>query len=259
MILDLLLNIYNYGAVFSLLEDYFKADTRGWSSTPKIIQAGIAWQKGQFNSFYKLAKDGLNPQQKIQGETYWWMAYEQAYTAIIRLNQNNTTEAMLHSFRSVEGLLLEWVKNKFSQYINETKNNYYLKDTILSKFPNLNSDFQGRYNIELKRWVQVKLIEANMPIICQNRDFQAWNSKECQDLRNRFSHRLGGIDEKELFEAWGNDINNESNWKKRVLNCLNAITQQNFSSLEQASLFYPIHHKVQEKIKEYQPSNIKFG
>jgi hypothetical protein len=79
-------------------------------TTTKLLDAGIAWNQGQFESFFDLAQQTLTPEQQQQQSTWWWMAYEQAYLAIIRLQQANTTEAMLHSFRAIEGCLLKWVK-----------------------------------------------------------------------------------------------------------------------------------------------------
>ncbi|TVQ42975.1 MAG: hypothetical protein EA365_13670 [Gloeocapsa sp. DLM2.Bin57] len=235
-----LLENYNYAAVEEILKPYFQQDTKLWSSTPTLIKASIFWQQGRFESFYNLAKQSL-PQR-----TKYWMAYEQAYTAIVRIEQQNTTEAMLHSFRSVEGLILEWLKENYSQYITHYQPNQYpkLKKTISQEFSNLNLDFQGKNEIILQGWQQIELIKTVLPNLLNNQDFQAFINT--RDWRNTLSHNLGGIGEQDLFKAWG--VNNLQEWKKRLIKCLNAITQENYSSLYQASLFACLHHQVKEKI-----------
>ncbi|CCI31976.1 hypothetical protein MTo_00815 [Microcystis aeruginosa NIES-1211] len=52
------------------------------------------------------------------------MAYQQAYTAVVRLKQTNTTEAMLHRFRAVEGLIYEYLRYEFKEHIIESKYTY---------------------------------------------------------------------------------------------------------------------------------------
>lgn len=47
-------------------------------------------------------------------------------------------------------------------------------------------------------------------------DLKAWSSEELRNLRNRLSHKLGGISEKGLFSAWVNNIHNQQDWEKRI-------------------------------------------
>ena len=73
---------------------------------------------------------------KQKGEL--WMAYEQAYLAIVRLEQNNTAEAMLHSFRAVEGCLLEWMKVTFPHEFEDLNNKFpIVKPAICDRYPQL--------------------------------------------------------------------------------------------------------------------------
>lgn len=221
-----LLENYNYAAVQDILTPYFKQDTKLWSSIPTLIKAGISWQQGKFKSFYDLAKQSLSTRQN-QAQQYWWMAYEQAYTAIIRIKQQNTTEAMLHSFRAVEALVFLALKEHYPQDI---------------KYNNYGIPYYQQ--IELNAQEQIKLIQQTIPSLANNQDFQIWI--KTKKWRNDLSHNLGGISEKELFDTW--KVTGVDEWEKRLVNCLNGITQQSFSSLYQASLFACIHHQVKQKI-----------
>lgn len=258
--LELLKN-YNYLAVQSLLKSYFERDTKGWGSTPTLLKGAIAWNQGQFDTFFKYTKSDLDSSQRQQEKNYWWQAYEQAYIAIIRLNQDNTTEAMLHGFRTIEGLIYEWMKATFQEHINyvTSQETEYplLKVSIVQFYPSLKYlfdkfDKENRGTVRISGEVQAALVLAHIPQSYQNPDFTAWNSKPARDTRNRLSHRLGGIDRQELFLAWGEDINNLESWQKRLLRCINLITGKSFTSFQQASLFPIVHHQLQQKIKNYQ-------
>ncbi|NJN75392.1 MAG: hypothetical protein HC796_02960 [Synechococcaceae cyanobacterium RL_1_2] len=258
--LELLKN-HNYLAVQGLLAAYFKQDTKGWGSTPTLLKGAIAWNQGQFDTFFKHVKNDLDNSQKSQDQNYWWQAYEQAYTAVIRLKQDNTTEAMLHSFRTIEGLIYEWIQEKFKKYINyvDSQGTSYpvLKNNILSIYPNLRDlferfDQENKGTVKISGEVQAALVLQTIPEAGQDPDFKAWNSKNARDTRNRLSHRLGGIDKRDLFLAWGTDIHKPEHWQQRLLGCINLITGQTFSTFEQASLFPIIHHQLQKKINNYQ-------
>lgn len=250
-----LLDNYDYAGVFEILEPYFAKDNIKWSSIPQLLKAGLAWNQGRFSSFYQFAKNSLDRQQRNQADnTYWWMAYEQAYTAIIRLKQKNTTEAMLHSFRAVEGLIYQWLKtNLSSEYAIFGKSYPSLKKNILSEYSQLNYLFIGsnKTEIELDSRKQAEIIEILHSNLANNPDFQAYNSSNTRKLRNTYSHRLGGIKEQDLWQAWGGNINTIEKLEKRLVNCLNSITGQRFNSLTQASLFACIHYQLKQKLQEF--------
>lgn len=253
-----LLDRYDYAGTQEILKSYFKQDSKGWSNVPSLIKAGLAWNQGQFKSFFNLAQSCFDNQEKKQIDYYWWMAYEQAYIAVIRLEQNNTTEAMLHSFRAIEGLIVEWSEAKFDNHLKKIPNRYTrLKSSIYSQFPSLKDCFKDRNGqplneVNLEGWIQQRLVEAAIQKAQSSKDFKAWSSNETREQRNELSHRLGGISEKDLFKAWGQDIKDREQWEKRLLNCLNLITDNNFSSLTQASLFASVHHRVKGAIAQYQ-------
>jgi hypothetical protein len=90
---------------------------------------------------------------------------------------------MLHSFRAIEGCLLEWAKVTFpNDFIDEERGFPLLKDSILDHYPSLKTiydalpeDFSSaQWKGELPR----KLLEAKVPAAAVSKDFQAfWKSK----------------------------------------------------------------------------------
>lgn len=243
-----LLERYDYAGLQDLVEPYYEQNKQKWKETYALIKSGVSWNQGQFEDFFQSASFSFNNQQKEQHQQYWWMAYEQAYTAVVRLKQKNTTEAMLHSFRAVEGLIYECLKHEFKDYMVNSEYTYSsLKSSVLTKYPDLSILFVNGTNkteILLDSRNQQRVIELSI-----NVDLKDWGSAELRNLRNRLSHKLGGISEKELYQAWGKDTYNQKDWEKRILNCLNLITEKKFNYLWQGSLFASIHQRVLTAIK----------
>ena len=250
-----LLNRYDYAEVDDLLQPYFKQDPKGFSSLPNLIKAGKAWNQGEFDTFFSLVKGSLTlAEQKQTG--WWWKAYEQAQLGLVRLEQENTTEAMLHSYRSIEGVLYLWAKTSFPNDVEERADKYpLLYDSITNQYDALNRYFiddkdRQLSQIELKGWVLRDLLAAAIPEAERSEDFKAfWNS--AREKRNNLSHRLGGLEKKKLFQAWGKDIKDAEQWQHRILNCLNLLTGES-KSLSQASLFSEIHRQVVHAIANYE-------
>ncbi len=252
-----LLDRYDYAELYDLLQSYFRQDPAGFSSLPNLVKAGIAWNQGDFNQFFSLAKSSLSTTEQRQETRWWWMAYEQSQLSVVRLTQQNTTEAMLHSYRSIEGVLYGWAKASFPNDVKEAPNQYLLiSHAILAQYPTLKSSFidpQGKSlsEIKLQWWVWLELLAVAIPQAGTSKDFKTfWTS--AREMRNKLSHHLGGLGEKELFKAWGDDVNNSEQWQCRILNCLNLVTEQKFKSLSQASLFSRIHLKVIQAIANYE-------
>jgi len=245
-----LLERYDYAGLQNLVKPYYEQNKQKWKETYALIKSGVSWNQGQFEDFFQSASFSFNNQQKEQHQQYWWMAYEQAYTAVVRLKQKNTTEAMLHSFRAVEGLIYECLKHEFKDYMVNSEYTYSsLKSSVLTKYPDLSILFVNGTNktdILLDSRNQQRVIELSI-----NVDLKDWGSAELRNHRNRLSHKLGGISEKELYQAWGKDTYNQKDWEKRILNCLNLITENKFNYLWQGSLFASIHQRVLTAIKNY--------
>lgn len=247
-----LLSRYDYAEVYDLLSPYFQQPNSGFGNVPNLLEAGIAWNQGQFKDFFFLAKSSLTIQRQVQAE-YWWIAYEQAYLGVIRLQQQNTIEAMLHSHRSVEGLLYLWAVNSFPNYVTEKQNQYpSLKRSILQTYSSLQHHFnrQGiQQEISLDGFVWQDLLNAAIPETRNSNDFQAfWG--EARKMRNALSHRLGGLVENEVYKAW--DVTNSKQWQARILNCLNLVTTQSFTTISQASIFARMHNQVVKAIAQHE-------
>ena len=251
-----LLESYDYTEAYDLLEPYFQQPSANFGAIPNLLKAGKLWNQGQFEGFLSLAKSSTQIS-SVEGRL--WMAYEQAYLGVIRLKQMNTTEAMLHSYRAIEGLLYWWAADSFPDHVQERKNQYPLiKDSILQKYPSLKSHFNRP---EPKREVNLQgrplvedLLNAAIPKTATSIDFKAfWGS--AKDARNNFSHRLGGLAKEDIFTAWGNDITNSQQLQKRILNCINLVTKKSFKTLSQASIFSQVHTQVLEAIEKQEIIN----
>jgi len=246
---------FNYGAALITLTNSGFANR--FKSLPILLKAGEAWHRGEFDLFYRLAKSGLTDGQNAQGNTWWWMAYEQAYTAMVRLEQGNTSEAMQHSFRAVEGALWEWAIATFPDDVVNRENKYpLLKSTILNSFPTLRSRYEEYamrgMEVELKGYILRDLHDLAIPETASSEDFREYWSR-ARTARNLISHRLGGISEKEVFAAWGDHIRSRSDLEKRLLRCLNLLSGKAFRALSEVSLFAKVHQKVLDAIASYQP------
>lgn len=244
-----LLESYDYTEAYDLLEPYFQQSGSKFGPIPNLLKAGKLWNQGQFERFLSLAKSSTQIS-SVEGRL--WMAYEQAYLGVIRLKQMNTTEAMLHSYRAIEGLLYWWAADSFPDHVEERKDQYSLiKDSILQKYPFLTSYFskpEPKTEVNLQGWLLKDLLNLAIPETANSIDFQAfWYS--AKTARNTFSHRLGGLAEQDIFTAWGKDITDSQQWQKRILNCINLVTGKSFSTLYKASLFSQIHTEVIATLK----------
>jgi len=250
-----LLESYDYTEAYDLLEPYFQQPSANFGAIPNLLKAGKLWNQGQFEGFLSLAQS-YTQISSVEGRL--WMAYEQAYLGVIRLKQMNTTEAMLHSYRAIEGLLYWWAADSFPDHIEERKNQYPLiKNSILQKYPSLKRHFykpDRKTEVNLQGWLLEDLLNLVIPETTNNIDFQAfWES--ARNTRNTFSHRLGGLAEQDVFTAWGKDITNSQQWQERILNCINLVTRKSFSTLYKASLFSQIHKQVLEAIEKQEIIN----
>jgi hypothetical protein len=111
-----LLERHDYAGVKDIYADYLSAEVK------VLLEAAIQWNFAKFDQF----RDTLKSQDMLQyypqivsavedrtkEENWWWMAYESSYLGVVRLKQDNTVEAMFHTFRAVEGLLKDWLNKK---------------------------------------------------------------------------------------------------------------------------------------------------
>ncbi len=253
-----MLDRYDYAGAKELLAPHF--ETKNLEAVADLLEAGIAWNRGEFKDFFDRVKPILTPDRQQQGQTWWWMAYEQAYLAVVRLEQNNVTEAMLHSFRSIEGGLLEWAKANLGEHFQDRGNDspIVFKSVLESHSSrDLRSEFKNKktdgdeinpHVLWMSKKVQRCILKVSLPAAVTG-DFEYFWSDDCKHIRNRFSHRLGGMSEQELLQAWGADIQDRSQWQLRIVACLNILTGQSFASLHQASLFAQVHDRIRRSIE----------
>ncbi len=235
-----LVEAYNYSGALDLVQ---QSDLLIDENAIALLKAGKIWNQGQFNAFYEQAKFKLDSSQKNQTKTYWWQAYEQGYTAVVRLKQGNSTEAMLHSFRAVEGLLSEWVFEHFPKATRRGEKFDYgqVNISIAQEYLSLKKHFKGEDDKKLEPWLNIEIFECVVPEVCNDLDFQAWRRK-AKDRRNQLSHYLGGISQDDLCEAWR--VKNAEQWEQRLLRCLNLLTEQKFGTFQNAALLPVIHHHL---------------
>jgi hypothetical protein len=257
-----LLHRYDYAEAMDLLQPYLIKEKSKFGALPNLLKAGSDWNQGQFNQFQTLAKSSMSipPRLTVNLDNFWWMAYEQAYLAVVRLQQQNTTEALFHSFRAVEGLVSEFVLSKYQaqiQYSNfsQPKTPYFC-DVNLPK--NLREWFNTRKHQEYKNVglygkPLFDLLQLSFPVDVwdRNRDIQTFVNNT-RNERNSVFHGLGGLQEQELYQAWGKDITNQKQWEKRVLGCLNFVSGQSFRSLADGSIFSSLHSHAIALLNQHQ-------
>ncbi|WP_072619161.1 hypothetical protein [Spirulina major] len=237
---------YNYSGALDLVA---QCDLTIDETAIALLKACKTWNQGQFQAFYEQAEFKLDKSQKNQTKTYWWQAYEQGCTAVVRLKQGNSTEAMLHSFRAVEGLLFEWVKQHCSEHIKDGKDEFaydQVNISIARQFPDLKEHFKSGTNPwqNLARWMNLKILECAAPEVFDDPDFRGWLNAD--DRRNQLSHYLGGISEKVLCQAWS--VGNGEEWEARLLRCLNLLAEQNFGTFQNGALLPVIHHHLEKAL-----------
>ena len=263
------LNNHDYVSVDSVLSNKLK---RLGSENPdqadkilKLLEVAKLWNLSKFGDFESAMK--TLPVENLRntatarfGDSWnWWIAYEEAYLAKIRLDQGNIVEAFFHGFRSVEGLISMWGENKFSDYVIPNNESPILKNTILEVFP----DYLGKKEQEkmLSEFNEKgTLVLSGFPLYALLRaDRKNWK-KECKDLsvftdkiaprRNKLFHRLLGLQTSELFEIW--DVKDSVEWEARIFRYLNFVAEQKqFDSLigmHEASLMARVHKELVREI-----------
>lgn len=254
-----LLNRYDYEGVNRVLRPYYRytddteANNKLLLQTKSSLEAAIVWNQANFAEFAK-----LESQSKNISEQWWWTGYEAAYLGLIRYHQDNTVEALFHSFRAVEGIMSDWAIANFSQDIVTSKSGTGFGKVPLIKRSITQHQGLQKYINQFQGKSQVPLYGNNLDNLVQNAKPEY---KQCQDIqkfwyvakdnRNQVFHRLLGLDKGDLFSAWGTSSFKE--WQSRVLGCLNFISGKNYNSLSEASLMSKVHQELFDSISNYQP------
>jgi hypothetical protein len=248
-----LLERHDYFGVQQLFGSYLKSEEQN------LLEAAIKWNQAEFQKFADELKicsnQNLNTeaQERTKESNWWWSAYESAYLAVIRLVQKNTVEAMFHSFRAVEGAIGYWSKQEYPGDIVDRKGKPVAILRSPSKLPNyLIKELEESKNSEMGLYGErlFKLFRESKPEFKEHDDLKAiWQS--AKKKRNDQFHQLLGLDEKEIFQAWGRA--NQRSWEARLLNCLKLITNQNhFISIKKASLMFKVHEELEKAIAQHE-------
>jgi len=244
-----LLDRWDYSAVYKVLNPYWQTaeDDEEIFKIKNSLEIAIQWNMADFESLATSQSKTLD----------WWSpAYETAYLGVIRFKQGSTTEAMFHTFRAVEGLIVDWIKNEYKPHVKKEGNKWVLKQTICSdeqflEFKNSGHIFEQRTSdIDLFGTNLDKILKIAEPNIKTHPDWKTFFNKT-RNSRNRLFHNLQKLDKEEVLKAW---ISQDSKqWESKILSCLNFLSKQTFNSLESASYMSRLHNSLKDKIKAYKP------
>ena len=260
-----LLDRRDYAGVMVLLKPYLNPKRSEEKRIRSLLKAAIQWNLAKFRTFKRL----LIPLGIAQESDFlwYWIGYESGYLATVRLEQKDVVEALFHSFRASEGLICNWAECKYSRHIEyNSKNAPQLKETISQESEKLEAYWKETAKSN-ERWLKnpknkhksVGLFSSNLYKLFQC-IYPESNKAPCmaivwgsaKDERNQQFHRLLGLTEKDLYQAWG--TKDKSSWKNMVLSCLNFIAKEDlpneFKSLEDASLMVKVHQELEKALSQ---------
>ncbi|MBD2359577.1 hypothetical protein H6G41_34430, partial [Tolypothrix sp. FACHB-123] len=251
-----LLERFDYSGVESLLKAYwFDSPSPQEQKLRELLKIAIQWN---FANFYEFAK-GLGEAAQERLKTWWWTGYESAYLAVVRLEQGNTVEALFHSFRAVEGLICKWAEHEYKNHIQyKPDGSPEIKSSISRDLPNYLNRLYPNIQDQLRRQGKTGLYSESLYQLLQTAKPECQNPTHIMSVvwgkarnnRNPLFHRLLGLQEQEVFEAW--DTKNKDAWKNKVLSCLNFVAKQSFTSLQKTSLMYQLHQDLKQALIDYE-------
>jgi hypothetical protein len=264
---EALLSTYNYAGVEALLKDELEHN----EEAKTLLNAAKNWNVAKFGDFLEClghhSKFASDVEARTKKENWWWIAYEEAYLAVIREKQDNIVEAFFHSFRVFEYIFAEWGSQKLTGHIEKAEEGDsvpYLMDSILddprilglsgkSKKPvsgiisKLKKLRENKAKIDLNDDDEVELVFFNLANL-----FKAFNyseyKKSCQELeiffgkdnvrdrRNIIIHQVKGLSVIDLCNYWGISCPEDTDdwkecidkWKSKLLKLLNFIVKEDF-------------------------------
>jgi hypothetical protein len=229
-----------------------------------LLDTGEQWNFAEFHKF----KNILVKRKLLNITQFPWYqsGFESIYLAWIRLEQGSTVDALFHSFRAAEGSIIKWAEKYFSSYIvKDSRYGLQIKRSVCQKLPNYFNALSEPNQKKFEQWGQIglygdpiyELLRQARPDWRDHPDIRiVWESAKKE--RNNCFHQIEGLQESEVFEAWGTKTKQE--WKQRILGCLNFIAKedlpQEFTSLEEASLMHQVHQELEKAIAQaqYQPT-----
>ncbi|MEG3939818.1 hypothetical protein QT995_16870 [Microcoleus sp. S36b_A3] len=234
-----------------------------------LLDAGEQWNFAEFQKFKKIVNDrNLLPKASFP---WWRLGFESAYLAWVRLEQGSPVDAMFHSFRAVEGSAGLWAERMYQNHIRrDPKKGLQLNLSICDSINNMKSWFEkgktGKYKQEIGLYGKCLFSllretntnwqsNRNIALFCNPLD-QYYQGKDIFQERNNLFHRLEGLQEQEIYDAW--DAANKDEWIEIVLGCLNFIAEKDIpnklESLKEASLMFKVH---QELVNAIAPNNLQ--
>ncbi|MBF1990824.1 hypothetical protein [Fischerella thermalis] len=279
-----LLERFDYSGVESLLKAYWlDSASPQEKKLRELLKIAIQWNFANFDEFAK----GLGEAAQERLKTWWWTGYEAAYLAVVRLEQGNTVEALFHSFRAVEGLICKWAEHTYPAHIHhKIDGSPQIKSSILGELSNyLNKKHSLQDELKRKGYIGLysdalyQLVQTVKPESKEKEHIMGVFWDEAKKLRNPLFHRLLGLHKKDIFKAWykpkDEDIDKErkskkitnyeeakenlkdskanvDTWKNNVLGCLNFIAEQEFTSLQKASLMHQLHQDLKQALIDYE-------
>jgi hypothetical protein len=269
-----LVDNFNYAGARELLAPYLRQDSSDRSQKiANLLATAVQWNFSEFDDFKQrvqalawLCDEGI----ANRFDRYWWYGYEAAYLAKIRLKQKNTVEALFQSFRAIEGMISMWAVDTYGSYIREGRNALIIKPDITQVLPgylqpagqssgasildaSVLADLHDRLmknNLKLYSASLYELLRVAKPSWKASPDIAiVWST--AAERRNQQFHKILGMKEFEVFDAW--ETKNSQQWEQRLLGCLNFVTEQAFSSLEEASVMNHVHQRLKEELEKYRP------
>ena len=285
-----LLERHDYSGVKDLISPYL--DNKQHQEIKTLLEAAIQWNFAKFDEFanelQKLSDQDLAQAVKARSQQWWWMAYESAYLAIIRLNKQkdedsakDTVDALFHSFRAIEGAFSEWgAQHQFKDYIEMKGGRPWLQTSILNESHYFErakykcKDGQSLPDNDIaklqKRLIELKaqeeksgeqkgLIFYGLSLYPLFREVRKNWKIECKSIGN-FWDSNNGISEKRnrIFHQLQGltedelfetwEVKNYVEWKERMRVYLNYVTGQSFQSLDEASLMSKVHQALESAI-----------
>ena len=275
-----LLGNHNYVGVESVLKDRLKADDRDVAkSILALLEVAKLWNLSKFDDDFKEKMKNLDIEDLKESATSrfneswaWWIAYEEAYLALVRREQGNIVEAFFHSFRAFEGIFAEWGNKIFKEKITVQKDIPCLTKDVLegdyqkylagSDLKCLREELSTKGILKLELMTLCKIFKKNRP---------DYKPKKCPDIitfwdddrekcisarRNFVFHQVQGINEGQLLNFWQVDSTKEAkkqikDWENKILNFLNFIAdEREFKNWSEASLMARVHQELVKAIDD---------
>lgn len=262
-----LLGNHNYVGVESVLGERLKADDRDVArSILALLEVAKLWNLSKFDDDFKEKMKNLDIEDLKESATSrfneswaWWIAYEEAYLAVVRRKQGNIVEAFFHSFRAFEGIFAEWGKKTFNSYIDFNRDVPYLNADVLndpqdylsgSKLKDVRETIKKDGGIDLELMTLCKIFKVKRSDYKQKCPdlITFWDNereKRISARRNFIFHQVQGINEKQLLNFWQINSNQIKDWEDRILSFLNFIAdEQKFENWSEASLMARVHENL---------------